>query len=148
MKRDALDKPMKEKWGSDPFIRYEDKIAKLKDKTFRGDAPADLKLSGIISDGKKAVAIINSGFYRKNERVNDFLIVDIGKDKVSLEKNGKRFNLEIEKFTKDTYKEKDKKDDSPWAIVPEKLQGQDGDKGKDKKNDKDKDKKEDKEAKK
>ena len=32
----------------------------------------DLKLDGIIADGKKAVAIINGGFYRKNERVNGF----------------------------------------------------------------------------
>lgn len=98
IKLDALDKPIKEKWGSDPFIRYEDKTAKLKDKTFRGDVPADLKISGIISDGKKAVAIINGGFYRKNEKVNNFLIVDIAKDRVTLEKNGKRFYLGVEKF--------------------------------------------------
>ena len=111
IKLDALDKPIKEKWGRDPFIRHEDKTAKLKGKTFGEDVPADLRITGIISDGKKAVAIINGGFYRKNERVNNFLIVDIGKDRVSLEKNGKRFYLGVEKFTMDTYKEKDKKDD-------------------------------------
>ena len=48
--------------------------------------PVGLKITGIISDGKKAVAIINGGFYRKNEKVSNFLIVDIAKDRVSLEK--------------------------------------------------------------
>jgi hypothetical protein len=131
IKLDALDKPIKEKWGRDPFIRYEDKIAKLKSKTFREDAPAGLKINGIISDGKKAVAIINGGFYRKNERVNNFLIVDIAKDRVSLEKNGKKFYLGVEKFALDTRRDS----------------AMDDDKVKDKKDDKGKDKKEDKEAK-
>lgn len=118
IKLDALDKPIKEKWGSNPFIRYEDRTAKLKDKTFRGDAPADLKLSGIISDGKKAMAIINGGFYRKNERVNNFLIVDIAKDRVTLEKNGKRFYLGVEKFAVETHRDKDMND--KWMIIKEK----------------------------
>lgn len=132
IKVDALDKPIKEKWGRDPFIRYEDKIAKLKGKTFREDMPAGLKITGIISDGKKAVAIINGGFYRKNERVNNFLIVDIAKDRVSLEKNGKRFYLGVEKFAMDTYKKDKAVDDN---------------REKDKKDDKGKDKQEGKEAK-
>ncbi|MCX5716716.1 MAG: hypothetical protein NTW44_00085 [Nitrospirae bacterium] len=131
IKLDALDKPIEEKWGRDPFIRYGDKIAKLKGKIFREDMPVGLKITGIISDGKKAVAIINGGFYRKNERVNNFLIVDIAKDRVSLEKNGKRFYLGVEKFAMETRRDN----------------AMDGDKGKDKKDDKDKDKKEDKEAK-
>jgi hypothetical protein len=132
IKLDALDKPVKEKWGRDPFIRYEDKIAKLKGKAFREDMPAGLKITGIISDGKKAVAIINGGFYRKNEKVDDFLIVDIGKDRVSLEKNRKRFYLGVEKFAMDTYKKDKAVDDN---------------REKDKKDDKGKDKKGDKEAK-
>ena len=131
IKLDALDKPIKEKWGRDPFIRYEDKIAKLKGKTFREDMPVGLKITGIISDGKKAVAIINGGFYRKNERVSNFLIVDIAKDRVSLEKNGKKFYLGVEKFAMDTRRDS----------------AMDDNKVKDKKDDKGKDKKEDKEAK-
>ena len=131
IKLDALDKPIKEKWGRDPFIRYGDKIAKLKGKTFREDMPVGLKITGIISDGKKAVAIINGGFYRKNERVSNFLIVDIAKDRVSLEKNGKKFYLGVEKFAMDTRRDS----------------AMDDDKVKDKKDDKGKDKKEDKEAK-
>ncbi|MBI3377670.1 MAG: hypothetical protein HY035_04605 [Nitrospirae bacterium] len=130
IKLDALEQPIKEKWGRDPFIRYEDKIAKLKGKTFREDMLVGLKITGIISDGKKAVAIINGGFYRKNERVNDFLIVDIAKDRVSLEKNGKRFYLGVEKFALDTRRDSAMDDEV-----------------KDKKDDKGKDKKEDKEAK-
>ncbi|HBG93094.1 MAG: hypothetical protein A3J81_03975 [Nitrospirae bacterium RIFOXYB2_FULL_43_5] len=131
IKLDALDKPIKEKWGRDPFVRYGDKMAKLKGKTFREDMPVGLKITGIISDGKKAVAIINGGFYRKNERVDNFLIVDIAKDRVSLEKNGKRFYLGVEKFAMDTRRDS----------------AMDDDKVKDKKDDKGKDKKEDKEAK-
>ena len=126
IKLDALDKPIKEKWGRDPFVRYGDKMAKLKGKTFREDMPVGLKITGIISDGKKAVAIINGGFYRKNERVNNFMIVDIAKDRVSLEKNGKRFYLGVEKFAMETRRDN----------------AMDGDKGKDKKDDKDKDDKE------
>ncbi|MDP1758447.1 MAG: hypothetical protein Q8K77_01450 [Thermodesulfovibrionales bacterium] len=132
IKFDALNEPIKEKWGRDPFVRYEDKIAKLKGKTFSEDMPVGLKITGIISDGKKAVAIINGGFYRKHERVNNFLIVDIAKDRVSLEKNGKKFYLGVEKFAMDTYKKDKAMDDN---------------REKDKKDDKGKDKKEDKEAK-
>jgi|GEM_PF-1002073 len=131
IKLEALDKPVKEKWGRDPFIRYGDKMAKLKGTAVREDALAGLKINGIISDGKKAVAIINGGFYRKNEKVDDFLIVDIGKDRVSLEKNRKRFYLGVEKFAMDTYKSKES----------------DEFKGMAKKDDKGKDKKEDKEEK-
>ena len=131
IKFDALHAPVKERWGRDPFIRYGDKIAKLKGKTFREDMPVGLKITGIISDGKKAVAIINGGFYRKNERVSNFLIVDIAKDRVSLEKNGKRFYLGVEKFAMDTRRDS----------------AMDDNKVKDKKDDKGKDKKEDKEAK-
>ncbi|MCE5194001.1 MAG: hypothetical protein LLF28_00860 [Nitrospiraceae bacterium] len=96
IKTDALKSPIKEKWGRDPFIKYEDR---LKEKA-AGDSPSllDIKIDGIISDGKKALAIINGGFYRKDEKVNDFLIVAIDKEKVTLEKNGKRFSLGIEKF--------------------------------------------------
>ncbi|MCX5716768.1 MAG: hypothetical protein NTW44_00350, partial [Nitrospirae bacterium] len=43
IKLNALDKPIEEKWGRDPFIRYGDKIAKLKGKIFREDMPVGLK---------------------------------------------------------------------------------------------------------
>ncbi|TAL23768.1 MAG: hypothetical protein EPN94_08795 [Nitrospirae bacterium] len=98
----ALQSPVKivsEKWGRDPFVRYEDKsFKKTKEEASKEDMFLDLKLDGIISDGKKAMAIINGGFYRKNEKVNGFLIVGIGKDEVILEKDGKRFPFGIKKF--------------------------------------------------
>ncbi|KAF0144029.1 MAG: hypothetical protein FD156_2186 [Nitrospirae bacterium] len=98
----SLQAPIKvvpEKWGRDPFVRYEDKaFKKAKEEPSKDDILFDLKLDGIIADGKKAVAIINGGFYRKNERVNGFLIVAIGKDEVLLEKDGKRFPFGIKKF--------------------------------------------------
>ncbi|MFA4829733.1 MAG: hypothetical protein WC594_11000, partial [Thermodesulfovibrionales bacterium] len=80
----SLQSPIKvvsEKWGRDPFVRYEDKVfKKANEAASKEEIFLDLKLDGIIADGKKAVAIINGGFYRKNERVNGFLIVAIGKD--------------------------------------------------------------------
>ena len=98
----SLQAPIKvvpEKWGRDPFVRYEDKaFKKAKEEPSKDEILFDLKLDGIIADGKKAVAIINGGFYRKNERVNGFLIVAIGKDEVLLEKDGKRFPFGIKKF--------------------------------------------------
>lgn len=98
----SLQSPIKvvsEKWGRDPFVRYEDKVfKKANEAASKEEIFLDLKLDGIIADGKKAVAIINGGFYRKNERVNGFLIVAIGKDEVLLEKDGKRFPFGIKKF--------------------------------------------------
>ncbi|MBI4691728.1 MAG: hypothetical protein HY754_15925 [Nitrospirae bacterium] len=101
IKINALQLPVKtieEKWGKDPFIRQEEPVKKERPITLKKELPLDLKVAGIISDGKKALAIINGGFYRKRERVKDFLIVDIAKDTIVLEKNGKRFSLGIEKF--------------------------------------------------
>jgi type II secretory pathway component PulC len=96
IKINALQAPIKEKWGRDPFIRHEEKIIR------RGvqveELPIDLKVEGIIADREKSLAIINGGFYRKNDKVNGFLIVDIARDKVLLEKNGKKFYLDIKKF--------------------------------------------------
>jgi len=122
IKLDVLNEPVKEKWGRDPFIRYGDKMTKVKGaKVFGEDETSGLKISGIISDGKKAVAIINGGFYRKNDRIGDFLISDIAKERVTLEKKGKRFYLGVEQFaiggggkdkSVDDKKDKDRKDDS------------------------------------
>lgn len=99
IKIDALNAPIKDRWGRDPFLRHEDKIFRqAKGKAAENGLPPNLRLDGIISDGKKALAIINGGFYRKNEMVNSFLIVGIGKDKITLEKNGRNFSLGIEKF--------------------------------------------------
>lgn len=104
IKIDALQKEIKpvikEKWGRDPFVKYEDRISA--ERLQKEDLLLDIKLDGIISDGKKAMAIINGGFYRKGDRVNDFLIVGIEKDAVLLKKNGEMLPpLSINKFVVD-----------------------------------------------
>lgn len=101
IKIDALQKEIKpaakEKWGRDPFVRYENRISK--EKFMKEDLFVDIKLDGIISDGKKALAIINGGFYRKGDRVNDFMIIGIEEDTVLLERNGELLPpLGINKF--------------------------------------------------
>ncbi len=96
IKTDSLQKPEKEQWGRDPFIKYDDIL--LKDSLTSTGLSTGLKVEGIISDGKKALAIINGGFYRRNDKVDDFLIIDIEKDKIILGKEGKTFNVGIAKF--------------------------------------------------
>jgi len=100
IKIDALRAPVKStdsRWGKDPFVRYEDRVLR-KERPLEEELPLDLKVDGIISDGKKALAIINGGFYRRHERVNNFLIIDIKKDCILLEKNGTKLSLGIKKF--------------------------------------------------
>lgn len=88
--------PPKERWGRDPFIKYEDRNAKGRVKT--REIPFLIKIDGIISDGKKAVVIINGGFYRKGDIINNFIIRDISKEKVLLEKDGRKYYLGMERF--------------------------------------------------
>lgn len=96
IKVDSLQKPVKERWGRDPFIKYDDMM--FKDSLTTTGLSTGFKVEGIISDGRKALAIINGGFYRRNDKVDDFLIIDIEKDKIILGKEGKTFNVGIEKF--------------------------------------------------
>lgn len=96
VKTDSLQKPVKERWGRDPFIRYDDLM--FKDSITNTGLSTGFKVEGIISDGRKALAIINGGFYRRNDKVDDFLIINIEKDKIVLGKEGKTFNVGIEKF--------------------------------------------------
>lgn len=81
-------------WGRDPFIRYEDRFKKLELK----EELELFRIDGIISNGKRAVVIINKGFYRKGDRVEGFTITDISGDKVLVEKNGRKFYLGIDRF--------------------------------------------------
>lgn len=96
VKIDSLQSPVKERWGRDPFVKYDDIISK--DSLTSTGLSTGFKVEGIISDGRKALAIINGGFYRRNDKVDDFLIIDIEKDKIILGKEGKKFNVGIEKF--------------------------------------------------
>jgi|Deesub1362A_J573_1020465.scaffolds.fasta_scaffold00268_40 type II secretory pathway component PulC len=93
IKMEQLQNTEEIKWGRDPFVRYEDI-----DKEEAPHAPPELKLEGIISDGKKALVIINKGFYRKGDSIDGFTIVEIKRDKVVLEKDKMIFHLGIEGF--------------------------------------------------
>jgi hypothetical protein len=95
IKVEQLSQPQKPRWGSDPFVRYEDR---LKRPELGDSAHLKLNLKGIISDGKRALAIINNGFYRKGDIIGDFVIGDILSDRVLLLRNGKSYTLSVEGF--------------------------------------------------
>lgn len=96
IKIEELRKTEQPKWGRDPFLRYEDR--------FKGEVVVKekelflIKIGGVISNGQKAVAIINGEFYRKGDTVSGFKIVDIAGDKVLFERNGRKFFLGIDRF--------------------------------------------------
>ena len=95
IKVEELSQPQKPRWGSDPFVRYEDRH-KHPARTELAHLKLDLK--GIISNGKGALAIINGGFYRKGDIIGDFVIKDILTDRVLLLRNGKSYTLSVEGF--------------------------------------------------
>ncbi len=74
IKIEELSQPQKPRWGSDPFVRYEDRH---KRPELNELAHLKLNLKGIISNGKRALAIINNGFYRKGDIIGDCVIEDI-----------------------------------------------------------------------
>ncbi|MDP2168165.1 MAG: hypothetical protein Q8J64_07535 [Thermodesulfovibrionales bacterium] len=90
-----LRKAPESKWGRDPFIKYDDRFKRP--EALKEQMPV-IKISGIISDGGKAVAIINGEFLRKGDMVSGFKIADISGDNVLLEKNGGKFLLGIDRF--------------------------------------------------
>ncbi len=95
IKVEELSQPQKPRWGSDPFVRYGDRH---KRPELNELAHLKLNLKGIISNGKRALAIINNGFYRKGDIIGDFVIEDILSDRVLLLRNGRKFVLNVEGF--------------------------------------------------
>ena len=95
IKVEELSQPQKPRWGFDPFVRYEDRHKRPELSEL---AHLKLDLTGIISNGEKALAIINNGFYRKGDIVGDFVIEDILSDRVLLLRNGKKIVLSVEGF--------------------------------------------------
>jgi hypothetical protein len=81
-------------WGRDPFIKF----GQTDDKKIKEAQPASLKISGIISDGSRAVAIINDKFFRVGDRVDGYLITGISNEKILLEYQDKKYYFGIEKF--------------------------------------------------
>jgi len=89
-----LQEPHKPGWGRDPFIRH----GKEDEKKAEAPRPVSVKISGIIADGKKAVAIINGNFYRVGDRVDEFSVLDISNEGVLLEHKGKKYYFGIDTF--------------------------------------------------
>lgn len=96
IKSDELSQPVKSKWGNDPFLRLEDRDSL---QSSGGLALPEFSLDGIMTDGRKALAIIDGGFYRKGDTLEGFIIDDILSDRVVLKKNGRSYMLQVKGFT-------------------------------------------------
>lgn len=86
------------RWGRDPFVKYEDRFKKPGEPIDREKDLALVKISGIISDGKKALAIANGEFLRPGDMIAGFKILAVSGDKILLEKEGRKFYLGIDRF--------------------------------------------------
>jgi hypothetical protein len=95
IKVDELSKPVTPKWGTDPFMRLDDRSGRTGD----GMAPKGLVVEGIISDKDRALVIINGGFYRKGDTIESYVIDDILTDRVMLTRGGRSYTLRIAGFT-------------------------------------------------
>jgi len=94
VKVDELSKPVKSRWGKDPFVRLEDRSKPSGEDL----GPSGLVVEGIISDGDHALAIINGGFFRKGDIIEEYTIKEILSDRVLLQRGSKSFTLRIEGF--------------------------------------------------
>jgi len=92
----GLKEPAKERWGRDPFLKHEHRNGKMKEGI--KEPAIQIKIAGIISDGKKSLAIINGGFYRAGDKIGDFVIKDISNERALIEGKGKKYYFGIEKF--------------------------------------------------
>ncbi len=95
IKLEQLSQPLAPAWGTDPFIRLEDRDKKTPQEV--KDHPK-FRVEGIITDGQKALAIIENGFYRRGDMLQGYVIEDILKDRVLLVRDGVSYTLLIEGF--------------------------------------------------
>lgn len=72
-------------WGRDPFQL----------PLVKGGEGSDLVLSGIAVDEKGKIAIINNEIVRENDVMFGAKIIQIKKDSVTIERDGKTSNLKI-----------------------------------------------------
>lgn len=99
IKVEELRKPVSAKWGRDPFLKYDDRYKKaVKEAEFRPEEPITFKINGIISDGKKALAIVDGEFFRSGDTIAGFRIIDISGDKLLAEKDGRRVYIGVDRF--------------------------------------------------
>jgi type II secretory pathway component PulC len=94
VKVDELSKPLKPKWGKDPFMKFEDRNRPPGEAM----APKGLVVEGIISNESRALTIINGGFFRKGDIIEGFVIEDILSDRVMLRRGGRTYTLRIAGF--------------------------------------------------
>ena len=82
------------KWGSDPFRSVIKRSPKATDKP---DDRLKLILSGIIFNDKSPMAVINRKTVRPGDIINGTRIVSINRKSVTVEQNGKQFQLTVTK---------------------------------------------------
>lgn len=79
-------------WGSDPFYRV---YSELENSTPRQQPVSRWTLNGVIINDRATVAVINKTIVRIGDNVNGARVVDIQKDKVTLEQDGSEFAIHI-----------------------------------------------------
>jgi len=87
-----IDKYSELPWGRDPFTRNHEAIA----EPSQASGPV-WTLGGILYDDQNPAAIINGRVVRIGQSIEGALLLKIDKDKVTLENNGTRFSLNLNK---------------------------------------------------
>ena len=102
----AMAKPdfdkVKGAWVKNPFI-----LPQFKEEKKKETAPA-VRLFAIFEKGKDRVAIIDHEVVRKGDMIGDEKVLEIGKDKVVLTRNGAKRVLSLASF-EDTVREEEPK---------------------------------------
>lgn len=73
-------------WGKNPMVVKE---------TFSGETISGFTLSGILWDKTKPTAIVNDQIVEKGSRLGDFVVIDIQKDRVSLDDGQDKIDLRL-----------------------------------------------------
>ena len=82
-------------WGRDPFRAATVRAVPRTDRPQQ--VQSDWKLSGILYNSSSAIAIINGKSARTGDTIDNARVVQIDKNTVTLEKNGKRFTITVAK---------------------------------------------------
>lgn len=81
-------------WGADPFRTLIKKAAKPTDKP---KEELKLILSGIVFNEKSPMAVINKKMVRTGDTIGGVRVVSINRKTVTVERNGKRYQLTVTK---------------------------------------------------
>ncbi len=94
---ERLRSPVEQKWGRDPFQRP----GAPDTAEGRGKPETPIHVDGIIMDGRRALAILNGEFYRIGDTIENYTVKDISRERVLLERDGKRYTFGISTFTRE-----------------------------------------------